>query len=127
MRSSTGLTWLNENGIIIAVANEHETHTLKDAEENNRVTIILAQDIRRPFLIDMTKVKSMSREARAFYAGPEPMKALTAVAILTNSNMGKLVANFFLGLTKPQLPTRLFTDADAAIQWLSQYLKTDNN
>ncbi len=120
--TATGLTWLDKSGIIIAVANEHELHTLKDAEENNRLTIRLAQGVRRPFLIDMTKVKSMSREARAFYAGPEPAKALLAVAILTTSNIGNLVANFFLRLTKPSLPTKLFTDADEAMDWLSRYL-----
>lgn len=125
--SSTGLTWLDKSGIIIAVANEHELHTLKDAQENHAITMALSHGIRRPFLIDMTKVKSMSREARAFYAGPEPSKALNAVAIVTHSNIGKLVANFFLGLTKPQLPTRLFTNTDSAIKWLLPYVNTGAN
>ncbi len=120
--TATGFTWLDSSGIIIAVANEQELHTLKDAEENTRINIQLAQGIRRPFLINMTKLKSMSREARAFYAGPEPAKALLAVAILTTSNIGNLVANFFLRLTRPSVPTRLFTDADEAMEWLSQYL-----
>lgn len=121
--TGTGYTWLDKRGIIIAVANEHDLHTLKDAEENNKINTRLAQGIPRPFLIDMTKVRSMSREARAFYAGPEPAKALVAVAILTNSNIGNLVANFFILLTKPSLPTKLFTDTSEAIKWLSQYLK----
>lgn len=63
----------------------------------------------------------MSREARAYYAGTEPKKYITAVAILTKSSVGKAVANFFLSLTKPSLPTRMFTDFDEARKWLLQF------
>jgi len=73
----------------------------------------------------MTKVKSMSREARAFYAGPETASVISAIAILTYSAVGKIVANFFLSLSKPILPTRLFTDYDEAQQWLMQFVPND--
>ena len=121
LRSATGLTWLDDSGIIIAVANPHDIHTLKDAEENQRIISLLAGDIKRPFLIDISNVKSMSREARAFYAGPEPPKTITAVAIVTNSNIGNLVGNFFISLTSPRVPTRMFSDPIQAQNWLQQF------
>lgn len=116
--SSSGKTWLNDDGIIIAVADEQEYHTLEQAKENTAITLTVANGKRRPFLIDMSKVKSMSRDARVYYAGTEPVKAITAVAILTNSNVGKMVANFFIGLTHQHLPTKMFTDINEAINWL---------
>ncbi len=125
IRSSTGLTWLDQSGIIIAVGNAHDLHTLNDAIENHLVISQLSKGIKRPFLIDMSKVKSMSREARAFYAGDETAKVISAVAILTYSNIGKIVANFFLSLSKPTLPTKLFTDYDEAKHWLSQFANND--
>jgi hypothetical protein len=121
IRSSTGLTWIDENGIVVAVANAHDVHTLNDAQENVRVITQLVEDTPKPLLIDMSKVKSMSRDARMFYAGPEPPKVITAVAMVTNSNIGKLVANFFISLTTQSLPTKMFTEFDAAKQWLMQF------
>jgi hypothetical protein len=119
--TSSGQVWLDEDGIIIAVGSSHQLHTLEHAVENTNVNARLVGNVRRPFLIDMNKVKSMSREAREYYAGPEPKKVITAVAILTNSSVGKAVANFFLLLTKPSVPTRMFTDFDEAKSWLMQY------
>lgn len=119
--SSSGVTWLDPSGILIAVGRDHAIHTIAHALENHRVCAELAQGVRRPFLVDMTEVKSMSHEARAFYAGPEPAKVLTAVAIVTHSAMGKIVANLFMSLTKPILPTKMFTDWDTAKEWLNQF------
>jgi len=119
--TSSGYTWLDEDGIIIAVGSNHQLHTLEHAIENTKINAKLAGDVRRPFLIDMNKVKSMSREAREYYAGPEPQKIITAVAILTSSSVGKAVANFFLMLTRPSVPTRMFTGFDEAKAWLLQY------
>lgn len=123
--SSSGATWLNESGIIVAVGRNHAIHTLEHAEEVHRVNMGLAAGVRRPLLIDMTDVKSMSHEARMFYAGPTPAGALTAVAILTTSYIGKMVANAFISLTHPILPTRLFTHYEEALKWLLQFRLTD--
>lgn len=119
--TSSGHIWIDEDGIIIAVGSNHQLHTLEHAIENTRVNAQLAAGIRRPFMIDMNKVKSMSREAREYYAGPEPEKIMTAMAILTTSAVGKVVANFFLMLTKPPIPTRMFTNFDEARAWLLQH------
>lgn len=123
--SCSGYTWLDDSGIIIAVGETHSIHTLEHALENHAINFKVAAGIPRPFLIDITKVKAMSREAREFYAGPEPAKFLTAVAIVTRSNIGKIVANFFIGLTKPRLPTRMFTDHAEAMQWLTPYIQNE--
>lgn len=121
VESSSGYTWLDDDGLIIAVASSHQLHTLEHALENHKINMELAAGKPRPFLIDMSLTKSMSKDARAFYAGSEPTKAITAVAILTQSNLGKTVANFFLKLTKQTLPTQMFTDYHEAKIWLSKF------
>jgi hypothetical protein len=119
--SSSGHTWLDEDGIIIAIGSNQQIHTLEDAIANTKINAALAGGTRRPFLIEMTKVKTMSSEARAFYAGPEPKKSISAVAMVTRSSVGKAVANFFLLLTTPSIPTRMFTSMDEAKVWLRKY------
>ena len=121
LETSSGFTWLDNDGIIIAVASSHQLHTLEHAKENTMANAVLAGGVRRPFLIDMNKVKSMSKQAREYYAGPEPKKNITAVGIVTKSSVGKVVANFFLLLTQPLIPTRMFTDFKDAKEWLIQY------
>ncbi len=125
--SASGITWLDDSGIVIAVGANHAIHTLEHAIENHKIIAELAGGIRRPFLIDMTDVKAMSHAARDYYAGPEPPKAITAVAILTTSSIGKMVANLFLSLTKPVLPTKMFTDFEEAKNWLMQFVQADKS
>ena len=119
--TSSGYTWMDADGCIIAIGSDHQLHTLEHAIENTELIGRLKGSVRRPFLIDMTRVKSMSKEAREYYAGPEPKKNITAVAILTTSNVGKAVANFFLLLTSPSVPTRMFTNFTEAKAWLLKY------
>ncbi len=82
---------------------------------------MLAAGKPRPFLIDISKVKTMSREAREFYSRSELKEAINAVAILTNSSVGKYVANFFLMLTTQAVPTKMFNDSEEAMEWLVQF------
>lgn len=119
--TSSGHTWLHDDGFIIAMGSDHQLHTLEHAIENTNVIAQLVGGVKRPFLIDMSKVKSMSKQAREYYAGPEPQKNITSVAILTTSSVGKVVANFFLLLTSPTVPTKMFTDFEEARQWLQQH------
>ena len=121
LETSSGFTWLDEDGIIIAVGSSQPIHTLDNAIENTRLNASLAGAKRRPFLIDMNKVKSMSKPAREYYAGPNPQKTISAVAIVTSSLVGKTVANFYLLLAKPSLPTRVFTDFTEARAWLMKF------
>lgn len=73
-----------------------------------------------PSLFDITQVKSSTKEARDFLAR-EGNKLVTASAILTKSPMLRMMANFFIKVNKPLNPTQMFTDEEAAIQWLQQF------
>lgn len=69
----------------------------------------------------MRDIKSMDREARRFFAGPECAKAESAAALVIGSPITKAIGNFFLGLNKPIIPTRLFTNEADAIVWLKTF------
>jgi hypothetical protein len=43
-------------------------------------------------------------------------------ALVIRSPMAKAIGNFFMGLDKTLIPTRLFTSEEEATQWARQFL-----
>ena len=74
-----------------------------------------------PTLVRINRVRSVSREARAYFAEHQDnLEIVSRVALLASNPVGRIVANFFLGLNAPPRPTRLFGEADEAMVWLKQ-------
>lgn len=72
-------------------------------------------------LADYTVVKETSKEARDFFASPEATKFFKSIAVLTNSLVGNMIYNFYIILSKPSIPTKLFNDKEEAIRWLKEF------
>ena len=118
----SGPVWLSEDGIIVTITMS-PTQTLADAKENIQYNKKVAAGIPRPLLVDMSRVRSMSKDAREEYVKKDDDPLVTAVALVTNSNISRMVGNFFIGLTQSSIPVKLFTDHEKAREWLLQYLK----
>jgi hypothetical protein len=72
-----------------------------------------------PCLTDITEVKKVTKEARDYLAS-DP-KHLSAAAFIVNSSLNKIIGNFFINISKPEIPTRLFMNKKDALQWLEQF------
>ncbi len=120
--SPSGPIWLNEDGIIVTITTA-PYQNLTDAKENMEYNRKIAAGIPRPLLVDMTGVRSISKEAREEYVKEQEEPFVTAVALLTKSSVSRMVGNFFIGLNHTHVPAKLFTDPDKAREWLLQYLK----
>jgi hypothetical protein len=68
-------------------------------------------------LIDVRRMLYLSPEARSRSAA-QNKASVTGIAVLTESTLQKTMANLYLTVSRPQLPTRLFTDEDEALGWL---------
>jgi len=111
--------WLGEDGIIRAVVHPGLVTELADAEENVRAFAQIGGGKRRLAIIDLrSHAASATRAAREYYAGPENAKVVLAVVLLVRSNVGRLLANFFLGINKTIFPLRLFAEPEPALEWL---------
>lgn len=119
--SPSGPIWLNEDGIIITITTA-TYQTLDDAKVNMEYSRKMTAGVPRPMLVDMSKVRSINKEAREEYVKKIDEPFITAVALLTNSNISRMVGNFFIGLNNMQIPAKLFTDPEKAREWLLQYL-----
>ena len=119
----TGTHYLDADGIIRATIHAGAEQTLDDAIENVQASSVLGVGKRRPLLVDMRQIKSQTREARTYYTGPEGTRCYTAAAVLVDSPVSRLIANFLLGFNKSAtVPSRLFTSEPEAIEWLKTFL-----
>ncbi len=76
-------------------------------------------------LIDDFNLRSIDRDARVFLSSTEGIDGIRAGALLVSSPFAKHLANFFLKITvsKPVIPTRVFTDKTEALDWLHSLKK----
>lgn len=77
----------------------------------------LSADRNRPLLVDMRAARSTSSGARDVFGVPH---AASMVALLGESPVDRVIANFFIGVRQPARPTRYFTSEAAAYAWLRE-------
>lgn len=73
-----------------------------------------------PSLFDIRKVNSTTKEGRDFMAN-EGNDLVLASSLLVSSSVTRMIGNFFMTVSRPKNPTRLFTDEQEAWDWLDQY------
>ena len=115
--------WVGEDGIVRIIYMPDAEVTLEDAREIMDVYHKLRKGRRLPLFIDTRTMKSFARGARHLFAGEEAQGCASAAAIIVGSPVTKVLANFYLGLSKPRLPSRLFSSEDEALVWLKGYLE----
>lgn len=114
-----GRFW-KQDGILRGLAGEGVTASAEDAREQFAHQRKMLDGHPLPFLMDIRKARGVSREARSMFASAEASQIFAATALLIGSPLSRAVGNFFLGLNKAQMPTRLFTDEAEAIAWLRE-------
>lgn len=115
--------WLGEDGIVRIIWVPGAEVTLADAEESMAAYLKINQGKRRPMFVDSSRMRSLSRETRHYFAGEEATKAVSAVSLLVGTPVSRVMGNFYLGLSNPRLPTRLFDSEDEALEWLKGYIE----
>jgi hypothetical protein len=116
--TQTAEVWLGDDGIIrIEVRNPCE-HTLEHAKENVIAGRRAGAGVRRPLLSRVITPGPMTHEARAYYGSEEAARGITALAMVTSSILGRIVANLLMGLNATPVPMRLFSSEQAALLWI---------
>jgi hypothetical protein len=72
---------------------------------------------KRGVLVDMRTLGPMDRDARAIFV--EANDWAYATALWVRSPLSMIVANFFLAVSRAQIPVRMFTDEAGAVAWLT--------
>ena len=111
---------LDPAGFVHAVMRDGAEFELEDAKEAIAATWRVAGERRRGVLVDSRGVRSQSKGAREYFKGEEAARRFAKVALLVDSPLSRMLANFFLSLGEHRIVTKLFTDEAAARAWLEQ-------
>ncbi|MCW3101952.1 MAG: hypothetical protein JWO09_392 [Bacteroidetes bacterium] len=94
---------------------------LADALQNHEATKILTKNERHLVLVDGRVNLSVSREARTYAASKEHQGSIATAMIIT-STANKLIGNFYINVNKPEIPTKIFSSEEKALEWLGGFL-----
>jgi len=115
-------TWMGNDGIARTKVKPQSEITVKEAKENSDAVNSLHSETNFPLLVDARNIKSMTKDARDHFSMNNRASYVNAFAILIDSPLSKIIGNFFMGLNKPRVPARLFTEEEEALLWLRGYL-----
>jgi hypothetical protein len=118
----TGRFW-REGSVLRGECFDAAEETLDDAKEQLVHQRKMLDGRPLPFLMDIRRVRSLSRDARAYFASPAAAEVFSATALIISSPLSRAIGNFFLGLNRTSMPTRLFTSEADALAWLSEYTR----
>ncbi len=121
---NSGRFWIDGEGFFRGEASPAATQDLADATEQVAAQRAMNVSLPRPFLMDIRNARALSRQARSYYASAEVAEVFSATALIVSSPVSRAIGNFFLGLNKPSMPTRLFGSEAEALGWLRTFKQT---
>lgn len=112
--------WI-ENGIMFTSYKVSEVITLDVAKKMLAARLsLLEKGQKLPYVVDARMLKKMAPKPRK-YIGNEGSEGVSHCAIIVDSQVSVLIANFFLLFVDLySTPCKLFTDNDKAIKWVME-------
>jgi hypothetical protein len=69
-------------------------------------------------IVVLDSLTSQDSEARRIYAAGMQPSLFYAAALIVSNPLARAIGSFFLGLTRPAVPTRLFESVEDAAAWV---------
>jgi hypothetical protein len=112
--------WLRPDGIVAMVFASRIETDLADAVAAIDAMTELTGGRRSPLLVDMHGSGPQTRAARLEAARRDDV--VSAVALIVDTPLGRMLGNFFLSVNKPPFPVRLFDNETSAVAWLQTFV-----
>jgi hypothetical protein len=117
----TATMWFDDHGILCSVSKKAPQQTVEEAKIMMEEFIKLTGGNKVCLLSDNTNSAPINKELRDYYGVVIP-KVAKAVAVISRSAVGKMVANLFFSIKKQPYPVKIFNVETEAKEWLKQYL-----
>lgn len=118
----TATIYLDQNSILHIEILNGVRLDYEDAVDNALVIKKLTKATKVLKLIDARLTFRIDKKAREFVNRVD-LKQTLARAVVKGSALSSLLLNFFIALSKPQTPTKVFSDYDEAYKWLLGFQK----
>jgi hypothetical protein len=115
------IMWFDVDGILCVVGKKAEAQTIEEAKKSTEDFKKMVGNRKICMMLDITDSSPTTKEVRD-YSAQELIGLTKALALISRSALGKMVANLFFGLKPPPYPAKMFTNEQDAREWLKQYL-----
>ncbi|HTB07671.1 MAG TPA: hypothetical protein VK806_12030 [Bacteroidia bacterium] len=109
-----------KDGIYFCTYKKGVSITLEDAKYLIKNRKIFTQNVAYPMLILDDGISFIAKEARD-YMSKEGTEDVLAGAFVLKSVYSTFLINFYLSVTRPKVPNKMFTDPAKALEWLVQF------
>lgn len=108
--------------VLVALPREGYEQTVHGARASLREFERLAAERGRPLfsviLVDF--VRSQDSGSRRVWSDEADPARMAGLALVSSSLLGRAIASFFIGLTRPRVPTQMLPTLDAALVWIEE-------
>lgn len=121
-KTGKGLVRLYDNGIMHQTYDSGSELVYQDSlDEFELYQKGYCDNTRRPILVELDNVRTVSKESRGVYSSPDTAEYFSAAALLVGNPVSRIIGNFYLGISKTSMPVRMFTEREEAIAWLTNF------
>lgn len=122
IETTMGYFKLLPEGISVFRYKDGSVETLETAKEDIAAMLKLVGQLAPvPHLVDLTGMKSQTRDSRKYYAeSEEVVKVVKKLALLIKNPVARVLGNVYIGINKTVYPTKLFTSEEEAMKWLRE-------
>jgi len=110
--------WLRRDGVVQLVWAPQVATGLEDAIAAADAMARLTDGRQAPLLVDTHDAGPQDRAARMEFVRRGDL--VSAVALIVATPLSRMMGDFFLTVSKPKVPTRLFDDEESALAWLKK-------
>lgn len=122
-KTSQGEVWMDKDGFLYQDYPPGTEITIEDSLEELKIyRTTFCQDVRRPIIVDISKIKAVSKESRDIYSSEEMGGTISAAALIVSNPVSRIIGNFYMGISKTKMPVRMFATTSDAKDWLKDFL-----
>lgn len=96
--------------------------SLEQAKKGVEKRLEISNGLTYPMFVDATVVVNFEKDARKYLSSKEAIRGISAGAFLVKNHIQKYLGQlWFKFSSKMDIPRKLFTDKEKALEWLSNY------
>jgi hypothetical protein len=120
IRTAAADVWVEEDGTLVLRFRQQTNLVGERGAEVARAHVAAANGRKLRTLADVRGIVANDRQTRQLAAGPAIAAVTLRMAVLVGDPLSRTLGNFFLRVSRPAYPTRIFTDEAAARRWLAE-------